>query len=248
VDRIIGGIVDHGYVLQDIDGKGTRWGNWAPASLNGDGNWNEERAGNSVEMIAFLGVAYHVTGKERYRAAARELITRHGYDRNMRETVFVTPAERTHIEDELLAIVYPNLLTHLVLSGLRETALVSLRRWHATAAKDGIPLYDFVYSHFSGRAIPLEHAVETLRDWPLDMIEWTVDNSKREDVQWDLTPGLEEGRLTRILPRSEMGLCMWDQEPYKAVIGLDGQREDKPTDWLLAYWMGRYYQLLGSRK
>ena len=23
-----------------------------------------------------------------------------------------------------------------------------------------------------------------------------------------------------------------------------GEREDKPTDWLLAYWMGRYYGIL----
>lgn len=246
VERVVGGLIDHGYVLQDIDGRATRWGNWSPESLNGDPNWNEERPGNSVEMISFLGVAYHMTGKPRYRAAARDLITKHGYDRNMLHTTYVTPAERTHIEDELLAIVYPNLLTYLVLPSLRPTALTSLRRWHETAAKDGIPLYDFVYNRFAGRQGPMKQAIETLRDWPLDMIEWTVDNSRREDVTLDLTPGLEEGRLTRILPRSEMGLCMWDQEPYRVTIGMDGQREDKPTDWLLAYWMGRFYGLLGS--
>jgi hypothetical protein len=246
VDRIIGGIVDHNYVLQDIDGKATRWGNWSPESLNGDGNWNEERAGNSVEMISFLGVAYHMTGKARYREAAKYLIEKHGYDKNMRRTTFVTPAERTHIEDELLSITYPNLMTHLVLPSLQETALTSLRRWHETAGKDGIPFYDFVYNRYSGKQVALDRAVETLRDWPLDMIEWTVDNSRREDVQLDLTPGLDEGRLTRILPRSEMGLCMWDQEPYRAVIGLNGQREDRPNDWLLAYWMGRYYGLLAA--
>ncbi|HLV79048.1 MAG TPA: hypothetical protein VKT32_02165, partial [Chthonomonadaceae bacterium] len=111
---------------------------------------------------------------------------------------------------------------------------------------DGIPFYDFAYNRFSGRQVPLERAVETLRDWPLDMIEWTVDNSQREDVLWDRTPGADEGLLTRILPRSEMGLCMWDGEPYRAVIGRDGQREEKPTDWLLAYWMGRYYGLLAD--
>jgi hypothetical protein len=248
VDRIIGGIVDHGFVLQDIDGKATRWGNWSPESLNGDGNWNEERPGNSVEMIAFLGVAYHMTGKQRYRDAAQTLVTKHHYDQNMLHTTFVTPAERTHIEDELLTIVYPNLITHLVLPSLQQTALTSLRRWHETAAPDGIPFYDFVYNRYSGRQGPLDRAVETLRDWPLDMIEWTVDNSKREDVKFDLTPGLDEPRLTRILPRSEMGLCMWDQEPYKVVIGRDGQREDRPNDWLLAYWMGRYYNLLAAPK
>jgi hypothetical protein len=244
VDRLIGGILDHGYVLQDIDGKATQWGNWSPESLNDDPNWHEERAGNSVEILSFLGVAYHMTGKARYREAARDLIEKHGYAQNMLQTVFDTPSERTHIEDELLSIVYPNLMTHLIFPSLKATAQTSLRRWHKTAEPDGIPFYDFVYNRFSGQRVSLARAVETLRDWPLDMIEWTVDNSKREDVVPDRTPGVEEGRLTRILPRSEMGICMWDQEPYRAVIGLDGRREDKPTDWLLAYWMGRYYGLL----
>lgn len=246
VDRIVGGIVDHGYVLQDIDGKGTRWGNWSPESLNADPNWYEERPGNSVEIISYLGVAYAMTGKARYRAAAETLLTRHGYRQNMRLTSFDTPSERTHIEDELLSIVYPNLMTHLIFPSLRTTAETSMRRWHRTAAPDGIPFYDFVYNHFSGRTVALDRAVETLRDWPLDMIEWTVDNSQREDVVKDTTPGGDEGRLTRILPRSEMGNCGWDQEPYRAVIGMDGQREDKPLDWLLAYWMGRYYGLLAA--
>jgi len=246
VDRVIGGIVDHGFVLQDIDGKATRWGNWSPQSLNHDPNWHEERAGNCVEMMEYLGVAYHVTGKQKYLEAARTLIDKYGYDKNMTQTVFDTPAERTHIEDELMSIVYPNLFSHLILPGLKSAALTSIQRWHKGCERDGIPFYDFVYNEFSGRNVPLSRAVDTLREWPLSHIEWTVDNSKREDVQRDLTPGMEDGFLTHILPRSEMGLCMWDQEPYKAVIGNGGQREDRQNDWLLAYWMGRYYGLLAE--
>ncbi len=245
VDRIIGGIIDHGYVLQDIDGKGTQWGNWSPESLNGDPNWREEKPGNSVEIMAYLGTAYHMTGKAKYRDAAEMLIKKHGYDKNMLLTRFDTPSERTHIEDELLSMVYPTLLSHLVLPSLKQTALTSMDRWHETAGMDGIPFYDFPYVHYSGKPFPLERAVETLRDWPLDMIEWTVDNSQRADVIFDRTPGKEYGMLTRVLPRSEMGLQMWDGEPYRAIMGNGGQREDKPADWLLAYWMGRYYGLLG---
>ena len=245
VDRIVGGIVDHGYVLQDVDGKGTQWGNWSPQSLNGDPNWHEERGGQ-LRRDHLRTWAWPTMSPARQNIGTRRnsWSTKHGYDRNMLLTVFDTPSERTHIEDELLSIVYPNLLTHLILPSLQSIAQTSMQNWHKTAERDGIPLYDFVYNRFSGKQVALDRAVETLRDWPLDMIEWTVDNSQRDDVQKDLTPGLEEGMLTRILPRSEMGLCMWDQEPYKAIIGNNGQREDKPGDWLLAYWMGRYYGLL----
>lgn len=248
VDRIVGGIVKNGYVLQDIDGKATRWGNWSPESLNGDPNWYEERGGNSVEILAFLGIAQHITGNAKYREAANYLMQKHGYDRNMLLTSFDTPSERTHIEDELLGIVYPGLMTYLIDPKLKANSETSLRRWYKTCQRDGIPLYDFVYNKFSGQRASLAGSAFTLRDWPLDMIEWTVDNREREDIERETTPGTDEGFLKRMLPRSEMGLCMWDQEPYRALIGLDGMREDKPTDWLLAYWMGRYYGLITAPK
>ena len=245
VDRIVGGIVAHGFVLQDIDGKATLWGNWSPESLNGDPNWNEERFGNSTEILAHLGVAFHVTGKEKYREAAQKLITQHGYDKNLRSLAYKTPSERTHINDELLSMVFPTLFNYLILPTLRPDALAAIRQWHTTCRRDHIPFYDFVFNTFSGQTVPLGPSIETLRDWPLDMIEWTVDNRSREDIQIERTPGTDDDRLTRILPRSEMGLVMWDQEPYKTVIGRNGAREDKPTDWLLAYWMGRYWGVLG---
>jgi hypothetical protein len=244
VDRIVGGIVDHGFVLQDIDGKATRWGNWSPESLNGDPNWNEERNGNSVEILSHLGAARAITGKQKYADAACLLIEKHGYEKNMRALRYETPSEQTHINDELLSMVFPNLLTYLVVPELKASALQSLQQWHANCRRDRIPFYDFVYNRFSGKRVPLDGAVANLREWPLDLIEWTVDNREREDVVFDRTPGRDPGRLAQLPPRDEMGICMWDQEPYHAVIGRGGDREDKPTDWLLAYWMGRYYGLL----
>lgn len=246
VDRIVGGIIDNGYVLQDVDGKATRWGVWSPERLNEDANWNEERPGNSTEILAYLGVAFHMTGKPRYREAAEYLIRKHRYDRNMRETGPATPSESTHINAELMSMVYPLLFQALILPSLQPAAQASIRNWYTTWKRDGIPFYDFVYHRFSGQSVSLDRAVACLRDWPLDGIEWTVDNSRREDVRRDLTPGLDSDRLAELTPRSEMGLCMWDQEPYRAVIGRDGMREDRPTDWLLAYWMGRYYGLLAA--
>ena len=240
VDRIVGGIVRNGYVLQDIDGKATRWGIWSPEKLNGDYNWHEERSGNSVEMIAFLGIAYHMTKSPRYQEAAKYLIEKHGYAKNALYR-YEVPSERTHIEDELLSIVYPSLMDFLIEPKLRSLYQKSMQMWHETVRKDGTPLYDFVYNRFAGKSVSLEGSAKTLREWPLDAIEWTVDNSTREDVVRDKTPGVPEGFITKIVPRSEMGLQNWDQEPYMAVIGNNGNREDRPADWLLSYWMGRYY-------
>ena len=67
-------------------------------------------------------------------------------------TVFDTPSERTHIEDELLSIVYPNLLTHPVsaLPAPRSPDQYA-KTGTKTAERDGIPLYDFVYNRFFGQ-------------------------------------------------------------------------------------------------
>ena len=197
-------------------------------------------------MLAYLGLALHVTGDQKYRTAADSLMRDHGYARNILDTRFDTPSEHTHIEDELLTMVYTMFLSHLPEPGLSAAAHESLKQWHSVSGHDGIPFYDFVFRHFSGIPVSLDRGVAQLRDWPLDLIEWTVDNSHREDTTIDRTPGQDPGLLTKILPRDEMGLTGWDGEPYRAVIGNGGQREDRPGDWLLAYWMGRYWGLIGA--
>jgi hypothetical protein len=245
VDRIIGGIVDNGFVLQDVDGVATRWGHWNPSSLKGDPTWNEEAGGNAIEILAFLGTAFHMTGKQKYQDAAKLLIEKHGYDKLALSAKYVTPSERTHIEDELMTIVFPNAVTHALNPKLKAMFQQCIKNWYPCVAKDQIPFYDFVYNQYSGATVPVNKSIEQLRDWPLDHIEWTVDNRLREDVERDLTPGVDGLKLKRIPNRSEMGLVMFDQEPYYMVIGRGGEREDRPNDWLMAYWMGRYYGFIG---
>jgi len=43
-----------GYVLRDIDGKATRWGVWAPASINEDPDWRVEGVNKTFEVLSFL--------------------------------------------------------------------------------------------------------------------------------------------------------------------------------------------------
>jgi hypothetical protein len=145
-------------------------------------------------------------------------------------------------------MVFPNLINHLVIPDLKMIAMKALRQWHQNCVRDHIPFYDFVYNTYSGSRVPLDGAMTTLREWPLDQIEWTVDNRFREDVTFDRVPGRDGIKLSKLVPRDEMGLCNWDQEPYFAVIGRNGEREDRPSDWLLAYWMGRYWGHISAGK
>lgn len=245
VARIIGGVIDHGFCLRDIDGKATRWGVWAPELINGDMDWREQKGNNSVEILSFLALARHVTGDSRFAEAARLLIEQHGYATNTLHSKASAPSEADHIVDQLLALTYPSLLAWETDPKLREIYQEGMHQWHATIAQDHSPLYDLIYNRFSGDQVPLEGAAEILRDWPLDLVEWTVDNRFREDVGLDKTPGLREPQTERLLPPSERGLAQWDHNPFSPVRGSSGLRQNTGDTWLICYWMGRYYGFIG---
>lgn len=242
--RVIGGIVDNGFVHQDIDGQATRWGVWSPEKLNNDPNWRPERGVNSVEILSYLNVAWQQTGDTKFFNAARQLIEQHGYGENILKAKTTAHSELTHIDDQLLSLSYPSLISYEADPKLRTLYQASMRQWHPVIARDHSPLYDFVYNRFSGDEVPLHGAAMILRDWPLDLIEWTVDNRGREDIEIDKRPGLERVMVNRRLPPSEHHIIRWDANPYVIVDGEGGRREDEGVSWLLPYWMGRYYGLI----
>lgn len=244
VDRIVGGIIDNGFILKDTDGTATRWAVWSPEKLNGDENWREERSGNSLEMLAYLTLAHHVTGKKRYLDTKKNLIEKHGYAKNAIMTEYDTPSERTYITDSLLPMVYPNLMEHETDPALIAVFRSSLRFYHSTVKRDGRGHYDFFYNRYSGDSVSLNAAIDDLREWPLDLIDYTVDNSKRDDVEFSHVPGADENQLTRRLPASERGLTETDGSPYSAVRGNEGKRLHTSFIWLLDYWQARYWNLL----
>lgn len=239
--RVVGGMIEHGFTFQDIDGQATRWGVWSPEKLNSDPSWRPERGINSVEILSYLNVAWQQTGDQRFFNASRELLDKNGYGTNVLRPRPTAPSEVTYIDDQLLALAYPSLLSYEADPNLRSIYQASMRNWHGVVRRDHSPLYDFVYARFSGDDLPLEGAADVLRDWPLDLVEWTVDNRGREDIEIDTRPGLEDVQTTRRLPPSEHGVIRWDDNPYSVVRGENGMREDEGVSWLLPYWMGRYY-------
>jgi len=241
VVRIVDYIVDNGFVLKDIDGEATRWAVWSPEKLNDDPDWRNESSINSVEILSYLKVAQHMTGDEKYQKAARYLIDEHDYDENVRVARATAPAERTHIDDELLALAYPALLDYETDPLLRDLYLESLRRWYSTVDTDYSPYFGFVFGAAVDEDFGLQRCVQFLRDVPLDVVQWTVDNSHREDIELVRRPEIETVQTDRLLPASERGIIRWDCNPWAAVQGGGGTAESSTVFWLLPYWMGRYH-------
>ncbi len=244
--RVMDHIINGGFVLLDIDGKHTRWGVWAPERLNHDPDWAPERGINSAEILSYLKTAHHVTGDERYQVMYLHLINTHGYAENARHAKTYEPAWRTHIDAELLAFTYPGLLRYETDPELLAIYRESLDHWYDGVRNEQNAFADMIHAWLTGKDPEPAATLFMLRDTPLDLINWRMDNSRREDLHLRREPILEDMQTSRLLPPSERGVIRWDKNPWAAVQGDGGHSEWAPTFWLLPYWMARYMGLLAG--
>ncbi|HOK08330.1 MAG TPA: hypothetical protein PLT82_00650 [Candidatus Hydrogenedens sp.] len=102
-------------------------------------------------------------------------------------------------------------------------------------------------SYTEPNKIALEHALETLKGIPLDLISYCMDNTKRLDVVFDADRHPERVRGWHIdgyaLPIQELPHLRNDNDPFtlNSCSGRDGVNENEGTFFLLPYWMGVYY-------
>ncbi len=245
VCRIIDYIVDNGFVLKDIDGIHTKWAVWSPELLNHDPDWAAERGINSLEMLSYLKVAYHVSGNKKYERIYRNLIEKHHFAENARHAKTYNPSWRTHIDDGLLPLVYPALFLYEKDPNLVKIYQESLDWWYRSVRKDRMPLVDFVYALCTGKPTQLDETLFSLRDAPLDLINWRIDNTRREDVHLVHSESFEGFQTARWLPPSERG---WDHNPWEPAQGDGGYSEKDANWWMLGYWLGRAYGFISAPK
>lgn len=245
VSKIMDHILANGYTLTDIDGTPTRWGVWSPEKLQGDPDWRVEGKINSFELLSYLKTAYYITGNQKYQDEYLTLIERYGYHETTRRPKADGRSEWNHIDDELLSLAAPGLLHNetdpLLLSIYREGLEWSYRM----VENDQNALFNFLFGAVGGKDFHIEETVAFLRDQPLDLVQWWIDNSKREDIQFVRRPMADPLQTSRMLPPSERGVMRWDKNPWTVVSGdfgdPEGHLESCGVFWLLPYWMGRYY-------
>lgn len=239
--RVMDYIIEGNYCLRDIDGQPTRWGVWSPEQLLENGDWRAERSINATELLSYLKTTAYLTGDSKYDAEYKRLIGEYNFLDYARAPKAVNPSERTDIDSSLLALVFPALLAAEKDAHLHEAYLQGLHQWHEQIKDAHNPFFNFICGAYGVENFNLEASVQFLRDAPLDLIYWTVDNREREDLQLVRYPELDHWQVNRLLPPDERFTMRWDKNPYDAVGGSDGYRESTGVYWLLPYWMGRYF-------
>jgi hypothetical protein len=245
VDKITDHLVRHDFYLVDVDGQHTKWGVWSPQSLNHDPEWVPEKPLNSLEILSFLKFAHKITGRELYQDEYMKLISKEGYLAAAKNLYASNPAWETYFDIYLALYIYPALINYEESPHLQAEYRAHLDQWFAKFKETKSPFLNFTYNLLAGGSDELENSIFFLKDAPLDLVDWYIDNGRREDLHLVRRPVLEEVQVNELRPPSEYRTVRWDKNPYVAVAGNPGE-EFEPVYWLLPYWMGRYAGLISE--
>lgn len=272
VREVVGALTDHlilhGFTLTDHDGKPTRWGRFDPPALNRDPDWQVERGLNSLSMLSYLAVAHHVTGEQRYADTATELRERHHYDTNaMVPKIQLGAGSGNQSDDEMAFMGFYQLIRYTKDEALRAQFVGAFHQYWLLEKAERNPFFHFAYAavgkgqtkrtpwqlhDLSPAGDWLKDSLATLRGFPLDRVNWPLQNRHRldlvklpsiasrglisEDAQW-------RGHRVdgKVLPVEERHFNHWNTDPWQIDYGGDGRTLACGTVFLLPYHMGRYH-------
>ena len=245
VARITDHLIRNDYDLIDLDGKPTRWGEWSERFFKtAEGIY--EAPLRSLELLAFLKTAHHITGDNKYDAAYRDRISRGYADKVTAYRRWAGGGEINFSDDELAYLSYDPLLRYEKDPKLRARYLRGLRFTWSQIRSNRNPLWNYIsVASGAGRMTSRirDDSRRTLERIPLDMILWTMSNSHRLDVKFQVDVDRKENRqLTEVLAPDERPVEKWNSNPYRPDGGGAGNAEDDGAYFLLPYWMGRYYK------
>lgn len=186
-------IIDGGFRLIDWTGLPTYWGHWDPVALNDEHFWYDGRGINSLQILSFVRAAYGMASpaQQPFFAAAYANLTSAalGYQYNILNAKITEPDDLNYSDDELTYLPYLTWAVALRHSpGLPAPPMLAaslLRTWSVVRLYRP-PLWAGI-AVAAGQDLPHEDraaAVQTLRAWPTETIDWPVNNTARLNLEF----------------------------------------------------------------
>jgi len=244
-------IIENDWYLVTWNGEITQWGRWNPEYVNSFPIAVGDRRLNSTLIIAFLQTAYHFTGEKIYKEKAFELMKDHGYDENASHPATVIGLVEgqllsntwNHSDDEMYFLTVPAFVKYAFNDELKEKFFESAKSHWEIERSEKNPVWNFIYALAGGEDFDLEESVWWLKEFPMDLVSWTVNNSYRQDLT-KVKPNFRRQEYTEVLPGDERPMHLHNNA-YRNNGGSDGRREYPPYIYLLPYWLGRYVEAIG---
>lgn len=243
VVKLVDHLIAHNFNMMDIDGTHTRWSVWSPDKLNHDPEWLPDQNQNSMELLAFLKLAYYMTNDKKYQDHYLRLINEEHYLDNMAKVPNQNPAWFIYYDVSLQIYLYPIFMQCEKDPKLLASYKKHLEDFMERRKGDNNPLINFLYCYASKKQAELAASVAFLKDTPLDLIDWPIDHTKRADITVVNRPVFDDVQINELPPASIRHTVRWDANPWKAVGG-NPAVEKEPVFWLLPYWMGRYLKMI----
>ncbi len=214
IDRFVGRIVDNNFRMIDVDGKMTLWGNFCPDLPH------ENLA--SLEILAGLRVAHHMTGSRRYLDAYRLLIEKHHYDDEAILAKCLWPEEWKTSWDDHLAVksLYTLLRYESDPALLQKYRMCLNRHW-----------FDWKRRNF-----------RQSEDVLLAVYYQVLSGEK-------VVAGKIARRLKHMkgCARKHQTFRIYSEDGQHVLERKSGTAETSATPMILAYWLGRYWGIIDPR-
>ena len=175
----------------------------------------------------------------------------------------VCPVGSNFSDDELTFLPFYSMLTacpppsacaSLLSPDARASILAAFERTWGFVRAGRSSLWSAIWLALTGRADAdaLESLRWNLQTWQLELIEWPVDNSHRQDIVYEPADDrfgrsrTQSSHTRSPLPANERSQGRWNANPWDISAAGDGRTEMDPGAWLLPYWLARYHGLLGA--
>jgi len=260
IDTLMSHIIKNDFYMIDWNGEPTLWGKWNPDYVNARPVMVGDRKLNSSNIIGMLQTAYHFTGKEKYRNAAFYLIKEHGYLENLMHPfskIGPAPADAdewsrmlseswNHSDDEMYFCGYWGLYRYAFNDTLKakyRSAIID--HWeYERPEKEG--LWNIITAITGIADFDLEEAIWYLQEYPMDLIDWSVTNSHRNDIE-KIEPGFRGQTTKEVLPPDELSIARHNANRFNLDGHGEGLSEYSAGDiWLLPYWAGRFLGVISG--
>jgi hypothetical protein len=263
-------IIEHDFVLIDLDGNSTGFGHWEPAKLavawegfdkcveeaakHPDpmpyvevcaGSWSGNGWLNSIEILGLLLSTYHMTGDPKFYDAYEYLLIDEHYEvvaMPHAETYTITsPQIMNHSDHELAMLAYHTLIRYEPNPERRARWIEGLQFLYDWEREERNPLWAGFMALAAGvEATDMELALESLALMPNDLREWTVDNRHRKDAKSWPKDRFSLEQWDTVFAYDEIRTIWWNGNFYRKLSGGDGRGVNGPMAWLLPYWALRY--------
>lgn len=252
IREIICDITDHilanEFRLCDIDGLPTTWACWAPDQLNGNSMWQWEKCINSLEILTFLDVTYHVSGDEKYRKEFLRLALDEHYLLNAAQHK-KEDGHVTHIDDNLGFICSQTILRIEEDEAIKSYLLMGLRHHWNYERIERCVMFNFIFGAFTDDVCDIDTGVKMLRDMPLDFVCRPMLNKNRRNLVYDTQQERWGGSLQLAAPLDvdERHFGNYDTNFFEFSHG-NITSANCPSCYLLPYWFGRYFGIIDEEE